>query len=70
MLPAVYRVYAKTRLRCLSPWVDTWALPEMYAGVAQRGAVDVAYQVMADLEYLTLKKIPFLRSSGRHTQIL
>ena len=43
MLPATYRMWSKTRLRHLQPWVKTWAEPEMYAGVEGRGAEDAAY---------------------------
>ena len=34
MLPAVYRLWARTRPKHLQPWIDDWAMPEMYAGIA------------------------------------
>ena len=43
MLPALYRMLSKTRLRHLPPWIAEWAMPEMHAGVEGRGAQDVAY---------------------------
>ena len=43
MLPAIYRMWSKTRLGHLAPWIAEWALPEMYAGVEGRGAQDAAY---------------------------
>ena len=27
MLPAIYRMWSKTRLRHLAPWIAEWALP-------------------------------------------
>ena len=43
MLSAVYRLWSKTRLLHMQPWVASWALPEMYAGIEGRGAEDAAY---------------------------
>ena len=31
MLSGVYRMWSKTRLRHMQPWVETWTLPEMFA---------------------------------------
>ena len=42
MLAALYRMWSKTRLRHLGPWIAEWTLPEMYAGVEGRGAQDAA----------------------------
>ena len=53
------------RLRCLDRWVMRWALPQMYAGVAQQGAVDATYQTIADIEVMLLKKEALWRNS-RH----
>ena len=36
MLPAIYRMWSKNRLRHLQPWIAEWTLPEMYAGVEGR----------------------------------
>ena len=38
ILPALYRRWAGIRLRHLEPWIERWALPEMFAGVPARGA--------------------------------
>ena len=38
------------RLRSLESWVRTWALPEMYAGVPELGAVDAWMDVLMTLE--------------------
>ena len=43
VMPAAYKLWAKTRLRHLQPWVGEWATPEMFAGVALQGAEDAAY---------------------------
>ena len=43
MLSGVFRMWSKTRLRHLEPWVASWTLPEMYAGVEGKGAEDAAY---------------------------
>ena len=31
MLPSVYRMWSKTRLRHLQPWIATWSMSEMFA---------------------------------------
>ena len=38
------------RLRHMSAWVAEWTTPEMYAGVAGRGAQDAWYSTAVDLE--------------------
>ena len=43
MLPAVYRLWARTRLAHLQPWVEQWSLPEMFAGIEGQGAEEAAY---------------------------
>ncbi len=50
----IYRAWASMRLRHLEPWVREWALPEMFAGVPEMGAVDAWIQVMMELESLKL----------------
>ena len=39
ILPALYRRWASTRLRMVSPWVGRWRLREMYAGPPGAGHV-------------------------------
>ena len=51
MIPAVYRLWARTRLSHLEPWVDSWALEEIYAGVGGQGAEDAAYASAVLLEH-------------------
>ena len=55
MLPSVYRLWAKTRLRHLTPWVEDWRTEEMYAGVPGRGAADASYHTALVIENCTLK---------------
>ena len=40
ILPVIYRRWASMRLQHLAPWVDSFALPQMYAGIPGRGAED------------------------------
>lgn len=42
MLPAVYRMWATTRLRQLVPWAQEWQLDEMFGGIEGKGAADEA----------------------------
>ena len=37
MLPAVYRLWGRVRLRQLSSWAAAWDSPESYAGTNRRG---------------------------------
>ena len=46
----LYRAWATMRLREMEPWVRTWALPEMFAGIPEMGAVDAWMEVTATLE--------------------
>ena len=50
----IYRGWATMRLRSLEPWVRTWAIPEMYAGIPEQGAVDAWMEVLMVLEDLKL----------------
>eukprot|EP00973_Karenia_brevis_P062355 8672100-Karenia_brevis.AAC.1 len=36
----LYRMWAKTKLRHLSSWTKTWALPEIFGGIEGLGAED------------------------------
>ena len=55
IMSVLYRRWASMRLGCMACWVALWALPEMHAGVAQQGAADAAYHVMADVEAMAMK---------------
>ena len=59
MLSGVYRMWSKTRLRHLQPWVEAWTLPEMFAGVEGRGAEDLAYATGIIVEWCNLTKKQF-----------
>ena len=37
MLASVYRLWGKIRLEQLQPWIETWQLPEIYAGIEGQG---------------------------------
>ena len=59
MLPAVYRLWSRTRLRHLQPWINSWALPEMYAGVEGKGAADAAYSTGLLIEWCRLAGVGY-----------
>ena len=54
MMPTMYRLWAKTRLRHLEPWVKTSAVDEICAGVGGQGGSDAAYATAVLLEYAKL----------------
>ena len=37
ILASVYRLWGKIRLEQLQPWIETWHLPEIYAGIEGAG---------------------------------
>ena len=51
MLPAVYRMWARTRLAHMQPWIADWTTPEMFAGVQGQGAEEAAYSISLFLEH-------------------
>ena len=51
MLPAIYRLWGRTRLAHLQPWVAEWTTPEMFAGVEGQGAEEAAYSTALFLEH-------------------
>ena len=55
MLPAVYRLWARTRLGHLEPWTRMWAMEEMFSGVPGQGANDAAYMTAMLVEQCALK---------------
>ena len=57
----LYRAWATMRLRSIEEWTVAWALPEMFAGVPEMGAVDAWHKALTDIEELKLKGTPFLR---------
>eukprot|EP00973_Karenia_brevis_P027554 3799595-Karenia_brevis.AAC.1 len=48
--PVVYRLWAKTRLQSLQPWVQQWQWPQMYAGREGASATDAWYSMAIDIE--------------------
>ena len=50
----LYRAWATMRLADLKEWIESWALPEMYAGVPGSGAVDAWHEVLTIVEILKL----------------
>ena len=59
IMAPLYRRWASMRLKCLDGWVSTWALPQMFVGVAQQGAADATYQVLSEVEKMTLEGVPY-----------
>ena len=45
IMPVAYRKWATTRLRALMPWVDEWALEEIFAGIGGQGSGDGAIEL-------------------------
>ena len=64
MLPAVYRLWSKTRRGHLQPWVAAWAEPEMYAGVEGKGAGDAAYTSALLVEWCKMTGAEFSGGSA------
>lgn len=59
IMSVVYRRWASMRLKCLDDWFTQGAVPEMFAGVAQQGAIDAWYQVLTDIEEMPLSCTPY-----------
>ena len=55
ILPTVYTKWAMTRLRDMDPWIETWATPEMHAGVRGTGAQDGWYGTAVEIERTLLE---------------
>ena len=50
ILPTLYRRWASVRLLDMAPWIDEWAMDEMYAGVKGQGAQDGWYKMALYIE--------------------
>ena len=59
MLASVYRPWGKIRLEQLQPWIETWQLPEIYAGIEGQGANDAAYATAVEIEYCRMHGIDY-----------
>ena len=53
---ALYRKWAAIRLATLQPWINKWAMGEMYAGAGHQGAEDAWYAVAMQMEQMKLKQ--------------
>ena len=51
MLPSIYRLWGRTRLGHLQPWIAQWATPEMFVGIEGQGAEEAAYSTALLLEH-------------------
>ena len=69
MLPGVYRMYTKTRLRHLAPWVNEWQLEGMFAGVEGKRGSGRSLQHRPTDRTLQNPRRRFCRSGGRHLQV-
>ena len=58
MMSAASRLWYRSSLCHLGPWIETRATEEMYAGVEGRGAADAAYAIALEIEMCALKGIP------------
>ena len=47
------------RLKDLAPWIDTWADPNIYAGVPGQGETDAWYNLLLELELTDLQGMPY-----------
>ena len=59
MLASPYKLWGKMRLVHLQPWIASWDMHEIYAGVAGKGAVDDAYASAILIELCRLKGIAY-----------
>ena len=50
VLPGLYRKWATLRLAHKHPWINSWALPNMFSGRPGVGAEDTWYTTAIDLE--------------------
>eukprot|EP00969_Alexandrium_andersonii_P196411 8677403-Alexandrium_andersonii.AAC.1 len=63
ILPGVYRVYMKMRLRQLRRWVKSWAPRGLYSGAAGVGAQDAWYSTALAAEEARLEGKAFSATS-------
>ena len=64
MLPTTYRLWTKIRLKHLTPWMEAWALPQMYAGVPGKSAADAAYKTATTIEWCRLAQQQYVGGSA------
>ena len=59
ILALLYRTWAAARLEDLSPWVQSWATPDMFAVMEGTDAAMGAYRSAVIRECATLRGVPF-----------
>eukprot|EP00969_Alexandrium_andersonii_P373079 15483169-Alexandrium_andersonii.AAC.1 len=57
ILSSVHRLWNKTRLRQLQPWVSEWTLPELFAGVPGRSAEQAWMTTALEAEFCGREQI-------------
>ena len=55
---SIYRLWGKTRLKHLAPWITLWRLPNMYGGLQGAGADDAWYSTSLEVEHALLHTLP------------
>ena len=50
MLSAIYRLWAKVRLRHVAGWIDSWQMEEIHAGGPGKGAETAWWDLAAMME--------------------
>ncbi|MDP7068883.1 MAG: reverse transcriptase domain-containing protein, partial [Candidatus Peribacteraceae bacterium] len=58
LLSTFYRKWSKHRLRCVHPWIDTWKLDGLFAGIPGRGAEDAWWITSIVIETARMSGIP------------
>ena len=56
----LYRLWGKTRLRHLLPWIATWQLENMFGGIPGAGAEDAWFGTALEVEHSVLYQLPFV----------
>ena len=54
---SIYRLWGKTRLKHLEPWINLWRLPNMYGGLQGAGADDAWYATSVEVEHALLHNL-------------
>lgn len=52
IMAVLCRQWAPVRLKSLEPWINKWAVPDVYTGAGTQGAEDAWYQTLVDIEVL------------------
>ena len=57
---SIYRLWGKTRLLHIAPWIAQWRLPNMYGGLPGAGADDAWYSTSLEVEHALLFNLPLV----------